>query len=120
MSSLFRATSFNLIIAGNILYLLSDIVLKKFFPSANTYEVSFFRFAPGAALCIFVTYKNIINIKAIFFATINVLNSICGVIALQSGTLTGCTIISQLKPIMFSTIAYIILREKIANRNIFL
>jgi drug/metabolite transporter (DMT)-like permease len=105
-------TGFQLIVAGNTLYLLSDIILKFSFAGMDSYQISFFRFAPGILLLAFCSIQNVLNWKSIFFAVVNVINSIFGVFALKNGSLAGYTLAGQMKPLIFSALAILILHER--------
>ncbi|WP_407340119.1 hypothetical protein [Dickeya ananatis] len=95
-----------------VLYITSDIITKLFLKDVNVSIISLVRFFYGAPLIFFIPLIKSINKSTLIFSTINILNSVVGVISIVTGTISGFAIASQLRPVFIAVFATIFFREK--------
>lgn len=92
-----------------LLYMGSDFFSKTYLSHISIPYISLFRFACGLPLLVFTRRAAFVNQKVILFAGANVLNSVCGVFAIISGSLSGFALAGQLRPvfiILFCAVVY--------------
>lgn len=95
-----------------VLYITSDIITKLFLKDVNASIISLVRFFYGAPLIFFIPLIKSINKSTLIFSTINILNSVVGVISIVTGTISGFAIASQLRPVFIAVFATIFFRER--------
>src|SRR4051812_40687647 len=99
------------------LYIASDIVTKRYLHN-TILDISLVRFALGAPLACFATRRIIRSPHALGFAAVNTLNSLAGVYALTSGSLTGFAFASQMRPLFVASFAILFFGLRSSIRNI--
>lgn len=95
-----------------IMYITSDIITKFFLKDINASIISLVRFFYGVPLIFFIPFIKSINKKILIFSTINILNSVVGVISIVTGTISGFAIASQLRPVFIAIFAATLFSEK--------
>lgn len=92
-----------------LLYMGSNFFSKTYLSHIPISYISLFRFACGLPLLVFCRRAAFVNQKVILFAGANILNSVCGVFAIISDSLSGFALAGQLRPvfiILFCAVVY--------------
>ncbi|MDP9568875.1 UNVERIFIED_ORG: drug/metabolite transporter (DMT)-like permease [Kosakonia oryzae] len=97
-----------------LLYMASDFFSKSCLSHIPVPYISLFRFACGLPLLAFTRREEFVNRKVILFAGANVLNSVCGVFAIISGSLSGFALAGQLRPVFIILFCAIVYRYRYA------
>jgi drug/metabolite transporter (DMT)-like permease len=109
--------SFLSVLAGNVCYLASEIIAKLYLSDCTVVEVSLARFAIGAPLFLFAAWRSF-DARTIYFALVNVLNSVVGTGAILYGTLQSFAIASQMRPVFVAASAVLLYRETVSLRTV--
>lgn len=107
-----------LVVVGTLLYLLSDIIAKKYLSSTSIYLIVSFRYFCGIVLIPWLTWSAFTSWRSHFFSTVNIVNSAAGVLALIYGTIQGFAIASQFRPIFMSLVLFVIGVKITASQSI--
>lgn len=93
-----------LMLAGSLLYLLSDVLAKKYLSDVSLALIISSRYAIGLVLLPYLTVAALVSWRSHFFSTVNIANSAAGVAALIFGTMQGFALASQFRPVFMAAI----------------